>query len=124
MESYKVPVKWKQYNKLLDINPEDTWRIYLKNNPEEMYLLQINGTLILADVYNPTIINNDWIAEENRMPKADKERVIKRAKEDILDRIEQLAKRDGCPDSVLYFKTKYVDGKWTIAPKWLTHKVS
>jgi hypothetical protein len=117
-EEFRVPQKWRRYNKLIDINPESTWRIYFKRNPEEMYLVTLSSNFVLQDVFNPKIIDYDWVSEKNRMPASEKERVIKRAKGEILDRIEQMAKADGCPDSVLYFKPTYVDGNWSESPKW------
>jgi len=115
---FKVPKKWEQYNKLIDINPHDTWRVYFKNEPEEMYLVTINTNFVLEDVFNSKIVDFDWVSDRTRMPQNEKERVLKRAKDEILNRIEQMAKKDGCPDSILYFKPRYVDGKWTEAPKW------
>jgi hypothetical protein len=118
LDEFKVPAKWRQYNKLIDINPNSTWRVYFKDNPEEMYLVTINNNFVLEDVFNPQIVDYDWVAERKRMPEIEQKRVIKRVQEDILNRIEQMAKRDGCPDSILYFKPKYINEKWTTPPKW------
>jgi hypothetical protein len=117
-DEFRVPQKWKQFNKLIDINPESTWRVYFKSNPEEMYLITINTNFVLEDVYNPSINDFDYVAYPEKMPKKEKARILKRAKEEILDRIEKMARRDGCPDSILYFQSKYINEKWTTPPKW------
>jgi hypothetical protein len=117
-DEFKVPPKWRQYNKLIDINPNSTWRIYFKDNPEEMYLITINTNLVLQDVFNRQIVDYDWVSERKRMPEVERKRIIKRVQEDILNRIEQMARRDGCPDSILYFQPKYINEKWTTPPKW------
>ena len=115
---FKVPKKWAYLDKLTDINPDDSWRIYFKEGPEEMYLITISANFILQDVYNPDIVVDDWVADRNRMPKKEKERVLRRAEEEILNRIERMAKSEGCADSILYFKPEYINGKWTDAPQW------
>ena len=105
-EEFRVPQKWRQYNKLIDINPESTWRIYLKKDPEEMYLITLSSNFVLQDVFNPKIIDYDWVAEENRMPGSEKERVIKRAKVEILERIEQMAKNGNYGQSIPVIRCK------------------
>ena len=114
---YEIPAAWKQYDKLADLIPENTRRIYFSDNPREMYLIQFAGELLIADVYNPGIVDGDYISTPERMPSGGEESVRNRF-EQVLRKIEKLAKRDGCPDSVLYFKTKYINGKWTSSPKW------
>jgi hypothetical protein len=121
-DRYKVPPKWQHYNKLIDIDPENSRNIYFANNPEEMYLIQFNGVLLLADVYNPQIVDGDYIAEPQRMPVGGKERVLRRFQTEILAQVEQMAKLDGCPDSVLYYKPRYVNGNWTERPEWSPKK--
>lgn len=114
-DKYQVPSKWQHHNKLVDIDPENSKHIYFSDNPEEMYLIQFNGVLLLADVYNPQIVDGDYVAVPERMPKSEKERVIGRFKTEILDQIENIAKHDDCPDSVLYYKPRFINGNWTEA---------
>ena len=103
-QGFEVPDKWKHYEKLVDIDSSNAKRLYFKTNPEEMYLIQFNGELLLADVLNKNIVNGDWVAERERLPQMEELRIKKRFKEEILDRIEKLAKEDKVPDSILYFK--------------------
>lgn len=102
-EGYQVPDKWFQYNKLVDIDSANTKRLYFNTSPEEMYLIQFNGMLLLADVYNEDIVKGDWVATPDRMPLEEKLRINKRF-EQMLDKIEKMAKENNVPDSVLYFK--------------------
>lgn len=106
-QGYAVPQKWAQYDKLVDIDSIDSKRIYFKDNPEEMYLVQLNGVLLLADVFNENIFKGDWVAIPERMPKKEEDRVKKRFKEEVLDKIETMAKNNGLPDSIIYFKPKW-----------------
>lgn len=99
---YNVPQKWMGFNKLVDIDSVRHKRIYFASNPEEMYLISTVGMLVLSDVYNPNIMQSSWIADTSNMPKNEEFRVKKRFKNEILDTIEALAKRDGLPDSVIY----------------------
>ena len=103
-EGYQVPDKWIHYDKLVDIDSANTKRLHFNSSPEEMYLIQFNGVLLLADVYNEDIVQGDWVATPERMPEKEKVRVNKRFKDQILDKIEKMAKDNGVPDSVLYFK--------------------
>ena len=106
-QGYDVPQKWAQYYKLIDLDSIDSKRIYFKDNPEEMYLVQLNGVLLLSDVYNENIVKGDWVATSERMPKKEADRVKKRFKEEVLDKIETMAKKNGVPDSIIYFKPKW-----------------
>lgn len=99
---YQVPDKWMHKNKLVILDSINFKRIYLKNNPEEMYLVSFQGMLLLADVYNPNIVEYDWVANRERMPKEEEDRIKKRFKTEILDTIEAIAKRDGLQDSIIY----------------------
>jgi hypothetical protein len=119
---YKVPPKWQHHDKLIDIDPENSRNIYFSDSPEEMYLIQFNGVLLLADVYNPQIVDGDYISVPERMPEGGKERVLKRFQTVILNQIESMAKRDGCPDSVLYYEPRFINGNWTDEPKWSPKK--
>ena len=103
-QGFQVPEKWTQYNKLVDIDSLNTKRLYFNTTPEEMYLIQFNGVLLLADVYNENIVSGDWVATPERMPQKEEVRIKKRFKEHILDKIEKMAKENGVPDSILYFK--------------------
>jgi hypothetical protein len=118
INGHTVPPKWDHHNKLVDIDPENSRNIYFSDKPEEMYLIQFNGEFLLVDVYNPQIIDGDYVSEPERMPAGEKERVLKRFQTDILDQVENMAKRDGCPDSVLYYKPRYINGNWTDEPQW------
>ncbi|MEJ7610309.1 MAG: hypothetical protein WKF88_03920 [Ferruginibacter sp.] len=103
-QGYNVPQKWTQYDKLIDIDSTNAKRLYFRNLPEEMYLIQFNGELLLADIYNENIVRGDWVATPERMPQKEEARVKKRFREEILDAIEKLAKKNGVPDSILYYK--------------------
>ncbi len=101
---YRVPEKWQGYKKLVDIDSVNSMRIYFKANPEEMYLIQFNGELILADVFNESIVMGDWVTSKSNLTAVEEERIKRRFKTEILDKIERMAKQDGVPDSVLFFK--------------------
>lgn len=101
-QGFNVPEKWSDYNKLVDLDSIYNKRIYFKNNPEEMYLVSFGGMLQLMDVYNPLLIPNDWVAEKSRMPKEEEARVLRRFKDEVLDVVDSLAKRDHLPDSLIY----------------------
>ena len=101
---YSVPEKWQGYKKLVDIDSVNSMRIYFKSNPEEMYLIQFNGELLLADVFNESIVKGDWVTSRNNLIAVEEERIKRRFKTEILDKIERMAKQDGIPDSVLFFK--------------------
>lgn len=115
---YQAPPKWSHHNKLVDIDRENSMNIYFAESPEEMYLIQFNGTLLLVDVYNEHILEGDYIAKPERMPESEKHRILVRLQNEILSQVEQMAKRDGCPDSVLYHKPRYINGSWTDRPLW------
>ena len=99
---YQVPVKWIDIDKLVDFDSANHKRIYFAKAPEEMYLISYPGMLILADVYNPGIVQQSYVANRQLMPPEEKERVLRRFKIEILDRIEQMTIRDNLPDSVIY----------------------
>ncbi len=102
MQEHQVPEKWVHYDKLIDIDSIDTKRIYFKNNPEEMYLMQFNGVLLLADVFNENIVKGDWVSNRKNITVNEEERIKKRFKVEVLNRIELMAKKDNVPDSILY----------------------
>jgi len=101
---FDVPAKWTYYSDLKEVDSTDIRRVYFKENPEEMYLISFSGMLLLADVYNPAIDKDDWVAKKELMPKEEELRIRNRFQVEILDRIEAMAKRDRLPDSVIYFK--------------------
>jgi hypothetical protein len=100
-EGYRAPEKWEHFNKLIDIDSVNNKRIYFSEEPEEMYLISFMGVVSLEDVYNPTIVENGWVATRERMPKCEEIRVQKRFKK-LLSRIESMAKEDKLPDSLIY----------------------
>jgi len=104
---FNPPKQLLQFDKLVDITPENTRRIYFRNFPNEMYLIQFNGVLLIADVYNRDIVKDDYVSLREKMPEKDEVRIKKRFKEEVLDRIESMAKNDGIPDSILYLKVKW-----------------
>lgn len=67
-----------------------------------MYLLSFGGMFLLSDIYNPDLKDGDWVSEKRLMTKEQELRVSERLKNEILDKIEKMAKRDGLPDSVIY----------------------
>jgi|GEM_PF-2056605 len=99
---YAVPTKWLRYDKLVDLDSIYHRRIYFSSYPEEMYLLSFGGMPVLSDVFNPEIREGGYVAERSLMSKDQELRVKERLKKEILDRIEEMAKRDGLPDSVIY----------------------
>jgi hypothetical protein len=99
---YKVPDKWLDKDKLVNLDSINNKRLYFSRDPEEMYLISYPGMLILADVYNPRIVQQRWVANGELMPLAEKERVMRRFRTEILDKVEQMAKQDNLPDSVIY----------------------
>jgi len=99
---FNVPHKWLHYDKLVDIDSVNHKRIYFRENPEELYLVSVAGMITLSDVYNPLIKQTDWISERKFINKEEEIRIRKRFKEDILDTIEAMAKRNGLPDSLIY----------------------
>ena len=101
---FQAPEKWQGYKKLVDIDSVNSFRIYFKATPEEMYLIQFNGELLLADVLNENIVKGDWVTNRDNLSSADEERIKRRFTVEILDKIEKMAKEDGIPDSVLFYK--------------------
>ncbi len=101
-DGYNVPDKWMHYDKLVDLDSINNKRIYFKSKPEEMYLLSFGGMFLLSDIYNPDLKDGDWVSEKRLMTKEQELRVSERLKNEILDKIEKMAKRDGLPDSVIY----------------------
>jgi hypothetical protein len=104
---FTPPKQLLQFDKLIDITPETTRRIYFEQQPKEMYLIQFNGVLLIADVYNSDIVADDYVSRRERMPRKEEVRIKNRFKTEVLDRIEAMAKKDGVADSVLYFKVKW-----------------
>lgn len=98
---YNVPEKWNHFNKLTDLDSINNKRVYFKSKPEEMYLISLNGMVILQDVFNPSLNPYDWVAIRDSMPKFEEIRV-KRRFDQMLSDIESLAKKDKLPDSVIY----------------------
>ena len=49
------------------------------------------------------IKKGDWVSEEKLLSKSEKSRIINRFKNEYLLLIEQLAKKNGLPDSSIYF---------------------
>lgn len=101
-DGYRVPNKWADEKKLVELDSINHVRIYFKSSPEEMYLLSFGGMLVLNDVYNPQIRSGDWVAREDLMPKNEEQRIKMRFKQQILDTIEIIAKSEGLPDSVIF----------------------
>lgn len=104
LDQYRVPAKWQPFDKLVNIDSIDTKRIYFQSNPEEMYLIQFNGMLLIADVFNENIVKGDWVANRKNISISEEERIKKRFRVEILDKIEAMAKKDGVTDSLLYHK--------------------
>lgn len=101
---YAVPKKWIDEKKLDELDSLNNIRIYFKSGPEEMYLITLSGQLLLGDVYNKQIRKNGWVAVKDSMPISEEIRVKDRLQKEILTKIELLAKRDGVPDSLLYWR--------------------
>jgi hypothetical protein len=101
-KGYNVPFKWLRYDKLVDLDSTYNKRIYFSRNPEEMYLVSSGGMLSIEDVYNPSIIDGEYVAERERMPAKEEQRVKIRFQHEILDVIEKMARQDGLPDSLIY----------------------
>jgi hypothetical protein len=102
---FRVPVKWKYEIKQSDLDTVDNVRLYFKEdngNPEEMYLISFNGMLLLNDVYR----KDHWVAVREDMSKKETDRVIYRFQTQILDTIEAMAKKNGLPDSLIYYNPK------------------
>lgn len=100
---YGVPAKWSNKNKLVELDSVNNKRIYFKSNPEEMYLISFGGMLELTDVFNPNIRSDGgYVARRELMSKEQELRVTERFKREILGKIEEMAKRDGLADSVIY----------------------
>ena len=100
---YAVPEKWEPFNKLVDLDSVYNKRIYFEQGPEEMYLISFGGMLVLGDVYNPYINPDDYVSDSKLMSPAEKQRVLARFNQ-VLDTIEEMAKRNGVSKSVLYKK--------------------
>lgn len=101
-KGYEVPQKWIHYNKLIDLDSVNNKRIYFKNNPEEMYLLSFSGMPVLADLFNPSIKESDWVSERKLITKEQEKRIMERLKKEVLDPIEAMAMRDKLADSTIY----------------------
>jgi hypothetical protein len=54
-KGYKVPNKWEPYDKLVNLDNVRNKRIYFKEPPEEMYLISLQGMIVLSDVFNESI---------------------------------------------------------------------
>lgn len=98
---YNVPDKWSHLNKLVDLDSTNNKRLYFMNKPEEMYLISLQGQIVLSDVYNTSIVSNDWISSRDSLSRSEETRIIQRFNQ-ILDVIESMAKRDGIADSLIY----------------------
>jgi hypothetical protein len=99
---HSVPEKWSYLHKLDELDSVTNRRVYFKDDPEEMYLLSLQGMLVLVDVYNPKIRNDGgWIADRERLSKSEEERIKGRLNL-FLSEMERTAKLDGLPDSIIY----------------------
>ncbi len=92
-KGYKVPEKWQYLRKLVDVDSINNVRIYFKDKPEEMYLISYSGMLTLSDVYNPSIVKYDWVANRELLPKREYDRIQLRIKI-LIQKINSLAYRD------------------------------
>lgn len=91
-KGYGVPEKWEHFNKLVDIDKENNVRVYFKSNPEEMYLISYSGMLTLTDVYNPKIVEADWVSKPELMPQKEYVRIKKRVA-NLMMMIDSMYKR-------------------------------
>lgn len=107
-KGYNVPEKWLHLNKLVDLDSVNNKRIYFRRKPEEMYLVSLQGQLVLSDVYNESIVKNDWVSSREKISRVDEARIKNRFNIEVLRVIESLAKGDGVPDSLIY-KNLYID---------------
>lgn len=101
-KGFRPPQKWQKFDKLFDLDSINHKRIYFSRNPEEMYLISYGGALVINDIYNPKLNGDDWVSDRSSLSPEDVERISERFKKEILDAVEQLAKRDGLPDSAIY----------------------
>lgn len=101
---YQVREKWKGAKKIIDLDSANSFRIYFKESPEEMYIIQFNGVLLIADVLNDNIVKGDYVTTKSNLPAGEELRIRKRFQTEILDKIEKMARNDGVPDSVLFLK--------------------
>ncbi|RYZ20701.1 MAG: hypothetical protein EOO16_15795 [Chitinophagaceae bacterium] len=101
-EGHDVPEKWKQYDKLVDLDSVNNVRLYFPRDPEEMYLISYPGMLLITDVYNPSIKSYDWVTDKQVLSQEEENRIQKRF-DSVLSTIERRAKLHGVADSVLYF---------------------
>ncbi len=67
-----------------------------------MYLISLQGQIVLSDVYNTSIVSNDWISSGDSLSRSEEARIIERFNYQILDVIESMAKSDGIADSLIY----------------------
>lgn len=104
-KGYSVPNKWKDINKLVDIDSVRNKRIYFNDNPEEMYLISFGGMPVLMDVYNPSIREDSYISERKYLTNEEELRIRNRLST-LITQIENMAKGNEVPDSLLYKHVK------------------
>lgn len=76
---------------------------YFKKNPEEMYMISFNGPTVLRHVYKK---GTGWLCRENHFAKEEILRMRMRYINEVLSAAAIEAKKDGVPDSLIYFDLK------------------
>jgi len=97
-KGFAVPDKWKYLRKLVDIDSVNNVRIYFKDKPEEMYLISYSGMIVLSDVYNPKIVEYDWVSKRELLPKTEFIRIQLRINK-LFQKIDSMA-NPGCISKV------------------------
>lgn len=98
----KVPEKWLDKDKFIDLDNINFKRIYFPSDPEEIYILSFQGSLTIADIYNPKIRKGRWVGDIKFLSEKEKTRIVNRVDKEILKKIENIGLNSGIPDSLIY----------------------
>lgn len=94
-----------QLAKTIDIDTSDFLHprvYYLDDFPKQVYVATLNGNLTIIYIYDLNM--GAWINREAKFTDEQREALADRFRKTVLKAVETEAKRNGYPDSLLYFE--------------------